>query len=355
MDFLLILNAITCIVFLLIIFLKFFAKGRETKLKSNNSQFFLLFSCILFLIPLFEWIFGFEVYNRLDFLSLFSLILVIHLMFLVFAFYKIFGMRQFKYFAFFIAIIFLSCMFSSDNSFVILSLLSHLSFLILSFLLINHQAFRNTAIIGIVYSCLSLLMFILTYFSIIHEALYSFLSNLAFFIFIYSFYKSLPFYKNKEYKSSFSDNNLFLFIKYFVFIIIVINIVLLSTLVIHEFGHVFVSRMNNCDYRTVFFEGDSPPYTQVLCVDDDLKRIFLIGGVALPLVLAVLLFFMGGKLSRSVALFMAGFNMIISVRDYSDLGFSNSAIFSQIYIGAIVALIGLFLLARSKFDDNNIL
>jgi hypothetical protein len=101
------------------------------------------------------------------------------------------------------------------------------------------------------------------------------------------------------------------------------------------------------------YEEESYPKTEVIC--SDLSKVWLIAiaGPLLPVLLAVLLFFLGGTLLREVALLMVGFNLISSSRDLAELGFGNNLIFASLFVGVVFLFFGLIYLAKYRlFEDE---
>jgi hypothetical protein len=149
------------------------------------------------------------------------------------------------------------------------------------------------------------------------------------------------------------NNYLFDFLRYFVFIIILTNFIFIGVLAIHEGGHFFVSKLTpDCNMDRIVFEGGLP-HTEILCdnsVSSTSKIIF--GGIFIPLIVALLFFFGGGTFMKEISLLIIGFNILISYKDFIDLGFSQSVSFFFSIFGGIVILLAIGILAKSRTTEE---
>jgi hypothetical protein len=146
---------------------------------------------------------------------------------------------------------------------------------------------------------------------------------------------------------------LFDFLRYFVFIIILTNFIFIGVLAVHEGGHFLISKLNpDCTLERIVYEGGLP-HTEILCnnsVSSTNKIIF--GGIFIPIIIALLLFFGGGTFMKEISLLIIGFNILISYKDFMDLGFSqNISTFFSIF-GGIVILLAIGILAKSRTTEE---
>ena len=155
--------------------------------------------------------------------------------------------------------------------------------MILSINYINHPEERKVAYAGILYSSLSLIFQFLYLFNIGDFLYYILISNLAFIFFIYYFLQNNKDKKIKSLNFILKDEpRIILFIKYLIYIIAISNLVLISTLGMHEFSHVSVSRFYDCDARSIFYEKRSYPYSEILCDDLSGKLFISLAGPVVP-------------------------------------------------------------------------
>jgi len=138
-------------------------------------------------------------------------------------------------------------------------------------------------------------------------------------------------------------------LKNFVFVILLSVFILISTIGIHEFGHVIAANHYGCEYRTILFEEGTSPYTEIFCPDGKFNKMIILAGPLLPILLASLLIIVGGKFVREMALMILGFNFILTYRDFTDLGFPESIKIGVIILGTILFMTGIILLNHERF------
>jgi hypothetical protein len=149
------------------------------------------------------------------------------------------------------------------------------------------------------------------------------------------------------------NSYLFDFLRYFVFIIILTNFIFIGVLATHEGGHFAVSKLTpDCSLEKIVYEGNLP-HTEILCDNSSgsMDKI-LLGGILLPILVALLFFFGGGMFMKEIALLIFGFDILISYKDFLDLGFSQGiSTFFSIF-GVIVILLAIGLLAKSRTTEE---
>ncbi|MBW6442808.1 M50 family metallopeptidase [Patescibacteria group bacterium] len=139
------------------------------------------------------------------------------------------------------------------------------------------------------------------------------------------------------------------FFKIFIFVVLISGFIFISTVGLHEFGHVLSAKYYNCEYKTILFEEDSYPYTEIFCPNSEFKKFIIWAGPLLPSLLAISLFIIGGKFIREIALMMLGFNLLTTYKDLLDLGFSPYLRIGTIVLGLILIAIGLIFLNHERF------
>ncbi len=299
------------------------------------------------------WFIGALTYSNSDFLIIYSLLLLIQGFFLFTIIYNISNQNNklfffaFSYFLVFFAIIFLHVSFL--NVFVSVYFLFVL-LLSLSFLFRNDE-YKVIGIFGMLYSGISILLQILVLikvvelypFSIIYSALL-----FAFLIFMIKHLKDNPLpVKSKKRKKK---NYLFNFLRDFVFTLALINLVFIGTVVIHEFGHLMVSYLYDCASREIVYSGGFPD-TQILCSNVTSNLFVSLGGILGPIIIGLILIFVGGKFLREIGLLMIGFNLIIASKDFTEIGLSTNLSIFFVITGVVLAVAGIILLAKSKAED----
>ena len=340
------------------IFFNFWKKHKVPELKKPFD--FLLLIGVFYLISSvisFLWAFGIFDYALEDFVLIKSLMILLQTVFLFYLVYFLRDNRRIFYFLLCYLGILSSGLIGISISSVLL-ICSFLITLLLFVLLISVPSFEKISSFGIIYSSISLIFQV---FSLFFEKIYVpgvVLSNALFFVLIFLIVTNLEkfpvesFKKPKMYKKRYYVLD---FLRYFIFIIILTNFIFIGTITVHEVGHLLTSRAFDCGFDRIVYEGGLP-HTEILCGEefDSLFKVIL-GGMILPLAIAILLFFAGGTFIKEVGLLIVGFNLIISYKDFLDLGMSsNLGIFFSV-IGGVSVLAAIVLLARSRTTEDELL
>lgn len=186
-----------------------------------------------------------------------------------------------------------------------------------------------------------------------HNILISSLVSMALFlVFIYYFARKIESHVFVKHADEGEENYIFTFIRYFVFIIVITCIMLVSTIAVHELGHVAAAKYYGCEFTTVLFVEDKYPHTEVICSDEGAIFWTSLFGVILPILIALILFIIGGSFIRDISLLMLGFNFVAAYRDLHNTGMSGSLIISILVLGLIIIALSVILLARSRVEGS---
>ncbi|HJX50599.1 MAG TPA: hypothetical protein VJ438_04000 [Candidatus Nanoarchaeia archaeon] len=121
----------------------------------------------------------------------------------------------------------------------------------------------------------------------------------------------------------------------------------------HEGGHFLISKLTpNCGLERIVYEGGLPR-TEILC-DNSVSSTnkILFGGIFIPIIVALLFFFGGGTFMKEISLLIIGFDILISYRDFIDLGFSqNISTFFSIF-GGVIIILAIGILAKSRTTEE---
>jgi hypothetical protein len=330
-------------------FLKHYKNERNNKIINHLAilgLFYLFFSILSFL-----WFFNFLTYSQQDFVLLYFVLIMIQT-FLILLIARLLAhgkMINSLLFIYLIMIVLLVVI--SHNSFQIALLFSFL-FLLLFFLRLsfNKGKYLKISYFGIFYSLISLIFHLSLIFGYGNAYAFNLFSNLIFLALIVVFLKNLP---NLPLRRKISKNTHYIisFFRYFTFIIVLTNLVFIGTVGMHEAGHFFIAKSYSCNYERIVYEG-LLPHTEVLCSGDASRIAALVGGIGLPLVIALAIYLIGGKFLKDLAMLILGFNLIISARDLSDLGLSQNIIISVAFFGLISIIIGVVMLAKSRIEEH---
>ncbi|NCN86660.1 hypothetical protein GW932_02410 [archaeon] len=293
------------------------------RLEASSQDFIILYGILLFVqsILFFKIMYSFS-RNKKLFMILGLYLLLIPFLFLIHASTVLFFIISFL----FTLLIFLEFVFRGD-------------------------VYRKVGYLGLVYSLVSIILNLFLLVGIGDVQIFGFISMVLFFSLIYFFIEDLRKYSILP-KSEVKERGYFLsLISHLVFIITLTNFVFIGTIGIHESGHLLTSKFFDCDYGKIVYEGNLF-HTETLCRDPSATPFVSLGGILLPLLVAVILLLLKGKFLKEVALLILGFNLISVSRDLQLLEMSKSISFSSSFIGIIFLIFGIFLLAKSKIDDS---
>lgn len=336
-----------------------FVKNNK-KYPSLKRIFFLLlvmgFIFVLYSAVFSLWLLNLTVYNSQDFLLIHSILVSIEAFLLLLIIYNLRKNKKIFY-LFFIYLIFLFSVIIGWNFSNFLLMSSLMLIMVLFILLISVPNFTRISKFAIFYCSISLLLEITFLFKNQPSPIIGLISNLFFFLFIFFFLMDIKYIHilNSNKKIKFKKSYyLFDFLRYFIFIVILTNFVFVGTLAIHEGGHFFVSKLaTDCELERIIYDG-SLPHTEILCNNspDSLNKI-IFGGIFLPVLVAFLFFFGGGTFMKEISLLIMGFDILISYKDFIDLGFSQtiSSFFSMFGVGIII--LAILILAKSRTTEED--
>jgi hypothetical protein len=340
------------LVFILMIsnFLKHYNNKRINKLVHSISSFAI--SSFILSIMFFFWSFLLD-YNAKDYLLIFSVVVVFQSIMLFRTIYLFDKNKKLFYLLFLYLFSLFSVIFTSLNfSQVLLSI----SFLLFMIVLLNFSSrfpvYRKVGFFGIFYASISLFCQLFVLFNKIDILYFSIMSNILLLGFLAVFLREIkenpPILKEKNVCKK--ESILFSFLKYFVFVITLVNFIFLGTIGVHEIGHLFASRFYDCDYRRIVYE-ENLPRTEVLCKDIGTTKFMLLGGVAFPLAVALIMILIGGSFIREIAVLAMGFNLLFSYSDLIDFGISENIALVLGVLGVMLVIIGIALLARARIEE----
>lgn len=203
----------------------------------------------------------------------------------------------------------------------------------------------------ILYTSISLFAYTLTIFFQSLTTSFALISTTLFLAFIIPFLRLLKLQIKRKFAiPKKPESPLVHFLKHFLFIIIITNFVFIGTVSIHEFGHLVSSSQSNCEETKIVYELEGLPHTKIKCADTSQKNIWILGGILPPFIIALFLFFSGGKFIKELALQMTGFNLIISYLDIISLEISKALAIFSIIAGILMVASSLVLLAKSRIE-----
>jgi hypothetical protein len=351
--FLNVLVSLAISIFLISNFVKFY---KDSFLKRVFFLFFLMGLTFLSSSIIFSsWFINIINYDPNDFLFIYSIITFLNSILLLIIIYLIKKNKKIFYLLLIYLIFILSYLMGLDFSNFLL-LFSFLLIMILFILLISIPNFKRISKFAILYSSVSLFLQTILLFQNRFSLAVNLISNILFFIFIFFFIFDLKIFPSSffERKISLRSNHyLFDFLRYFIFIVILTNFIFIGVLAVHEGGHFISSKLTpDCSLEKIIYEGNLP-HTEILCdpSSNSMDKIIL-GGIILPIIVALLFFFGEGTFMKEISLLILGFDILISYKDFMDLGFSQSiSTFFSIF-GGIIILLAIGILAKSRTTEE---
>ena len=347
-----ILFIINTILISLILF--FLVKGLSNFYKKHYNDlalsFFALFSLYFSLFILsFCWIFKIIRFNPNSFLFIYAIFIFLQTLTFFFIAYGILKNKK----IFLLLLLYLFIALSFIFNFYFFHFLIILSFFLIIMVFLGFLYFKENRQIGyfaIFYALTSLILQLIVLLN--KNFLYpsSIFSNFIFLFFISKFLRVAK--KPHEFFHKIKEGYYLLdFLKYFIFLIALINFLFIGTISVHEIGHLVASKIYHCEYGRIVYESGLPR-TELLCQNEENKGLVILGGILLPIILAFLLFFGGGKFIKESSLVILGFNLIISQRDYLDLNLDQNIVLFILILGISCVILGIALLAKSRTEER---
>ncbi|HVY01904.1 MAG TPA: hypothetical protein VHA12_04035 [Candidatus Nanoarchaeia archaeon] len=342
-------------VLVLLAVILFFVKGAVINYRKHREfsylEIFLAFLAFVCAFLNTFWIFGVYSYSTSDLLTLINLSAVLQAVIFYF-FARIFKKNTLSNITLFLYISSLILIFISPLNFRPFSIILSFFFMLLMFtnLLDSvNQNVKRIGYVGILYAGISVILFFLYMFGIDNLSLFNLISN--FVLLLVAMLSSMEIIElPKSLKLARDDYSVFLvFVRYFIFILAFTNLVLIGTLGLHEFSHVLVARYYDCDARAIFFEKGIYPYSEINCTNLAGKNMIALAGPVLPILLAMILFFVENSITRAVALLAIGFNLVSGYQDFKGVGISDSIILVFTLFGIFLLVLGVVDLAKFIF------
>lgn len=356
MEYLFWLHGLTALIISLIVVFGFFKHYKKEDVKKIVHWFALLFFVYLLLAAVsFFWGMGYYNYDTVDFMYVYSFAILVQTLVLFGTFYLLYGRKRIFNWLWF----YLAGLLSLYISFAYLPLVILIvSFFLTLVLFLNLYSvsfvFKKVSYAGILYAAISALFQFLAFFDLGDAYVFSLFSSLVFLVFVYLFLRDIKKYPLRAHKPIrfAKEHGLILFMKYFIFMIVLTNLVLVATISFHEFSHVAVSRYYGCESRTIAYEDGSYPYSEIVCSGLEHKLPITLAGPVGPILIAVLLLFVGGRYMRPISFLIIGFNLLAGYRDFNEIGLSSNLILGISIVSFVFLFFGVVLLARARMIDH---
>jgi len=353
MDIFLLINFIFSFAIFAYVLSKIFRKENKLEVSKVMKNLFsigflyLLFSCLSIL-----WFTEVFNYSLQDFNLIFAIFLFLQNLVLYRVVHLFARNKKIFYFLLMYAFVAVSFIFNFDFTFVFTILSFLVSLLLFVSFIFRFDEYRKVGYLGIIYSSLGILGSIFSILGVLKFTISSAILLVFLFATVFLLVRDLrkfPFLRSLKFSRKRSA--FLIMLGHFIFIVAFINFILIGTLVVHEFGHFTASKFNDCDYQKIVYENNFL-HTEISCFEDKANSGVILGGVLLPLIIAILLFFLGGPLMREIGILMFGFNLVSVSRDLVDLGLHQSFIFIIMAFGIIILTYGIYLLTTSRMEEE---
>lgn len=350
MEVILFITTLATLVIFLTILVYLIKEIRTESLNRKEIPLTILaLSYLVFTISLLLWSINFFTFNIADFLIVFSIVLIVQTVCLLIIQYEIKQNKKIFYALLPLALLTPLIIYIPNS--IHLAIPTALFITLLTFLATTSLHEKVTRYL-ILYTTVSLFLYL---FAVLWQNLITTLtliSSILFLAFIISFLKSLQFNTQQHPIISKEPESLLIhFLKHFVFIIIITNFVFIGTISVHEFGHLLASSQSECEESKIVYELEGLPHTQIKCEDTSQQNIWIIGGILLPFIIALFLFFSGGKFIKEFSAQIVGFNLILSYLDIIALGFSKAIATFSLVAGIALTTFSLALLVKTRVDN----
>jgi hypothetical protein len=345
------INAILSLVISLILILYFFRNLKKPSFSKIRDAagilglLYLVFSIILILLSL-----GLVGFYEGDYSSMISVFLLLQSFILFYIIYQINKDKRISFFLFTFMLVLLYFYISLKYTIIFTSaVFTSIIFIYYTFL----SQKKLSGVIGILYALISLVIYLISF--LFEQAIYivSIISNLFFIAFLFVFLRDLSKNKRDIVKKNHKKKNYYIvsFVKYLIFILVLVNLIFIATLGAHEAGHLVFSKIYGCNYGRVVYDIGMPR-TEILCEENLNTNIIVLGGIIFPMLLAILLFIGGGKFIKEIALIIFGFNLVFAYQDLLDLLVPESVAVFILLLGVVEVGIGISLLAKSRTEEE---
>lgn len=325
-----------------------------SRLKSKNYAYLtpllvVFFGSLLIFLVGCLFAFGNFNYGLDDFLIVYSIASSFEIMALFF----VFSLEHSKLFFVFGLLLFASIFVLFFSSFLVLLFVCYLVGLIFMISLwARHLIDKKIFFWGALHMVFSLIFTILLFFRIGSIFFYGGISSLLFGIFLF-FLFGQPLKNGVAAKPEKKRGSFLVFLRYFVFILVVTNLSLLGAIGLHEAGHAGVARFLGCSYSITFYEEEvGYPHTDAFCPSTEHISLLEISGFIAVTLFSILLFLIGGSLLREISLLLMGFNLIASTRDFFALGLSEILVFCSLFAGLLFLFFGVIFLGKYSLSEQ---
>ncbi len=349
------INAISYLAIFLVT-LYIFIKWHKDKLK-KTARFILSIGSLYFLLAILHILWTFDILNFYikDFEIIKTGAVVLEtILFLCFIHSKTKN-KNLKYFLAIFILITTITLISFSNFMLLVAIFSYclLMILFLDFVY-NLPCLKRVGYIGAIYSIVSIILNIIMIFNPIAQKFCLIPTMILFVAFIYlirdiaycRFNTDIPI------KIQLSKTKLLLIsTRYFFFIIGIIGFVIISVIGLHELGHALTAQILGCEHvKAIIFETKALPHAQFICVENSKIPFLILGGIILPLIFGLMIYFNGHRMIKNLSYLVLGFGILAGQKDFLMLGISKNITTSLIISSIIIIAFAIIKIAKDQLD-----
>lgn len=327
--------------------LSHFSSKKKRKLKLGPMVLAISIANLAFGSIAFLWAINVVRYSQNIMLMLLSFLVIVQTSSLILTLSKIQKNKKIAYSLFLLLIAIIPFIINQNYFHVVIPL--SLLITIMAFLTYTEDHESHISIL-IAYASISLILYVLSFVNQNLIFLFLTISSSLFLVFYMEFLRFLK----KPHMIAISTRNMspiIPFLRHLIFIIIMTNFVFVGTVSIYELGHIVSIKSSNCSDAQIVYNLKTFPHTEVNCADTSEINKWILSGILLPVIVASLLIFGGGKSIKEIGLEIIGFDMAISYIDIQKLGLSKNLSLIILGAGISIAVLGLSLLANSRTTD----
>ena len=343
-------------------FLYFYNKGRAQQRIGSiigvNGIFYLIFSFLLM-----SWLFGLLNPIEEDFLIMTFALTSASSVLLLYLVYKITSNRNLIY----LFILYLVTVFSiilSLSSFFLFSMLASYLLMVIVFLDVifySNYHLKRAGVFGLVYVLFCTLFLALDFFNFDYVSLPWFIPGIFMFLVLYFIFKDvkeLKILKDIKPKSrkNFILGSAEVYIKFMIFIVSISSFIFISTISVHELGHVMVAKFYECEHtKAVIYGIMGAAHTEIQCSSYYNNTLLTLSGLFSTLAISLIFFLTGGGFTKRLSFLILGFSLLIMYGDLRDLHMSSNIIVAVIFLSLIIVTLSVLYISRHYLKNQHFL
>jgi hypothetical protein len=118
--------------------------------------------------------------------------------------------------------------------------------------------------------------------------------------------------------------------------------IFLSTVSIHEVGHVFIAKYYGCeDTKAIIYDWGNYPHAEIKCRNSYNDTIITLGGILSTFIVIIIFLLSGNEFILRIASLILGFSFLVSYDDLVVFGISDNIITVIMLFSYIIILVSI--------------